>query len=375
MFKRSLIAAGLLAGSISNVQALPYGYYDARSVGMGNVSVATGGIATAALSNPGMLSVNESDDSFALLIGIGAQAIDNGDVIDLADEFQALEADTQSTNPTVQAAAIQQQINILNELKGTGVVLGATPNIAFVSTGENFTWGITARANAVVSAIVTDVDTSIIDPKANIASLGVLTTELGIPLGTDVSFAGLQVSFGVIPKIVQVDAIDYKFDLVNDDIDNIADRDSEDLGNFTTLDAGITVNVIDTVRVGLVAKNLIEETKTTSLGTEINFDTHLRAGAAFDAGFMTLAADMDLTEIESVAGENPSQSLSVGLEFDTFDIVQIRAGYQTNMASGAKDPDLFSVGLGLWLGFHVDVALVAGEDSSFGAFAQTGFRF
>ncbi len=56
MIKRSLLSAGLLAASLfNNAYALPYGFYDARSVGMGNVSVATGGITTAALSNPGPL--------------------------------------------------------------------------------------------------------------------------------------------------------------------------------------------------------------------------------------------------------------------------------------------------------------------------------
>lgn len=90
---------------------------------------------------------------------------------------------------------------------------------------------------------------------------------------------------------------------------------------------------------------------------------------------VTLAADMDLTERKPILTENPSKSMSIGAEFDAFNTVQIRAGYQTNLASGSTDPDLLSVGLGLWLGFNLDVAVVAGEDSSLGGFIQTGFHF
>lgn len=363
MMKRSLLTAGLIATSLSNVHALPYGFFDARSVAMGNVSVATGGITTAALSNPGMLSVNENNDSYALLLpAIGFQAIDDGNVIDLVDEFQ------ETSNPF-------RQVEILNELDGASVIAAVIPNVAFVSSGENLTWGITVRADAVVSGGLRNVDTNILDPDADVTALGVAITEIGVPLGSDFSFAGMQLSVGITPRFVQVDAIEYSQSIKTSDIEDIQDEDSEDLGSFTTIDAGITLNVIDTFRVGLVAKNLLEESKVTLNGTKIDFETHLRVGAAFDAGFITIAADMDLTEREPIAFENPSKSLAVGAEIDALSIMQFRVGYQSNLASGATDPDLYSVGLGFWLGFNLDVAVVAGDDSSFGAFVQTGFHF
>ncbi len=385
MYKRSLITAGLLAASITNVQALPYGYYDARSVAMGNVSVATGGITTAALSNPGMLSVNESDDTFAMLLpAIGVQAIDNGEVIDSVDDFQDLENIVNNTaNPiSTRVNALQSQASILNGLNNSSVIAAATPNLAFVYSGDDYTVGITARGNAIVSAGLTNInvpvsllDPDIDNPTATVDALGVLTTEIGIPIGTDISLAGMQVSFGITPRLVTVEAIEEVVIIENSDIEDVVDRDTEDLGSFTTIDAGVTLNVIDTLRVGVVAKNLLSETKTMASGRKIDFDTHLRAGVAFDAGFVTLAADMDLTEIDPVHLESGSQMLALGAEFDLFNIMQLRAGYQTNMASGSNDPDLLSAGIGLWLGFHLDAAVVVGEDSSFGAFVQTGFRF
>ncbi len=375
MIKKSLLTAGLIAASVTNVQALPYGFYDARSVGMGNVSVATGGITTAAFSNPGMLSVNENSDKFALLLpAIGAQIIEDGDVINLVDEFQEI------GTPTTPEEG-QRLIAILNELDGASVVAAVIPNAAFVYSGDRITWGVAIRGNVVVSSKITDVSTVLPNPDAITRNLGVAITEIGLPVGTDFSFLGAKIAVGVTPRFVQVDAIEYVEFLSQANFDDIRDRDTEDLGSFTTFDAGVTVSLIDTFRIGFVAKNLIEETKTTSAsllnpeGSDINFETEYRVGASFDGGFFTLAADMDLNERKPIGFENPSQSFSVGAEFDAFSIAQLRVGYQTNMASGATDPDLLSVGVGFWLGFNLDIAVVAGEDSSYGAFIQSGFHF
>ncbi|VAW64679.1 hypothetical protein MNBD_GAMMA09-1003 [hydrothermal vent metagenome] len=372
MFQRSLLTAGLLITAVSNVHALPYGFFDARSVAMGNVSMATGGVTTAALSNPGMLMVNEYDDSYALLLpAIGAQVIDDGNVVEQLDEFQSLLG---STNP----ADLLRQQEILIGIEDDSVIAAVIPNAAFVSSGENFTWGITYRANAVVSATVVDlVDVNPIGPSPDgtLKALGVTIQEVGIPMGTALSISGIQLSLGVTPRYVQVDVKEYSSPLSVANIDDVKNTPSEDLGAFTTFDAGVTLNLIDTFRVGLVAKNLVEETKTTSVGRKVNFKTHLRAGAALDLGVVTLAADMDLTERDPIAGENPSKSFSVGAEIDAFSTVQLRAGYQTNLANGATDPDLLSVGAGIWLGFNLDIAMVVGENSSYGAFIQSGFHF
>jgi hypothetical protein len=287
MKKRGLLFAGLMLAGVTQVQAMPYGYYDARSVAMGNVSVATGGITTAALSNPGMLSVNENDDTFALLIpAIGVQAIDDGDVIDSIDEFQEIE--NQGT-PTI--TGIQRQIEILEGLENSSLMLGVTPNVAALYSGDNYTWGVSLRANATASVSVIDIDTNIVNPDATVQAIGVMTTEVGLPIGTDFSLAGMQLSVGIMPKMVNVDGITYRRSVSTIDVEDAFDEES-DLGSFTTLDAGVVVNVLDSVRVGLVAKNLLEETKTIPVGPnnpaapiDINFDRHLRAGVAFDGGF------------------------------------------------------------------------------------------
>lgn len=378
MIKLGLFAAGLFAALQSTAAfALPYGFYDARSVAMGNASVATGGITTAALSNPGMLRVNETDDKVALLLpALGVQLIDDGNIVDLIDEFQSIE---QNASDPLSIADLARLQGVLIKLDGASLIGAVVPNAAFVYSGDEYTWGISVRANAVVSAgienITTDLFTLATNPDATIKGLGVLISEVGIPLGTDVEISGMKLSVGITPRFVQVQSIEYSENISTADLQTIQDMNTEDLGNFTTMDAGVTLNLLDSFRVGLVAKNLISNTKVTSLGRKINFDTQLRIGAAYELGFMTLAADMDLTERAPIAYENPYQSFSVGAEFNIYSVLQLRAGYQKNMASGATDPDLLSLGVGLSLGFHMDIAAVIGEDSSLGVFAQTGFRF
>lgn len=379
MNKRSLLFAGIMLSGVTQVQALPYGFYDARSVAMGNVSVATGGITTAAFSNPGMLTVNENDDTFALLLpAIGVQAIDDGDVIDSIDEFQEIEDQIDSQSGIATPAQRLREVELVQGLENSSLLLNVTPATAVVYSGDNYTWGVTLRGNGVATVSVINIDESLASPDATVQALGVLTTEVGLPIGTDFSVAGMQLSVGIIPKLVNVNGLSYSANISDADVEDAFDEDS-DLGSFTTLDAGVALNVMDSLRVGVVAKNLIEQKKTITNNVDtpvdINFDTQLRAGVAFDTGFMTVAADMDLIEIDPVGFESPSKMLSVGAELNTFDVFQLRAGYQTNMASGSNDPDLLSVGFGLWLGFHLDAAVVVGDDSSLGGFVQTGFRF
>lgn len=373
MFNKSLVAAGLFVAGISTASAVPYGFFDARSVAMGNVSVATGGVQTAAFSNPAMLAVNEGDDTFALLLpAIGANVVDNGNVVDLVDEYQDLE-----NNPTVPNRL--RQVEIIDELatSGSTVSVNASGGTALVYAGDSFTFAGHYRGYGTATGGITNPDLNPTNPDADLLAFGYLAQEVGFSVATSFSMAGMEVAVGVRPKNVGLEAMVYQESIRQAEVEDIVDGSRQDLGSFTTMDAGLAIDVFDSITVGLVANNLLDETKTTSgsIVTPIDFETHLRAGVAYHNSFMTIAADMDLTEIEPVLFEDKSQMMAVGLELNALDFMQVRAGYQTNMASGATEPDLISAGLGFWLGFHLDVAVVAGDDSSLGAFVQTGFRF
>ena len=66
---KNLILSGAILASIASssfVQAAPFAL-EARSLGMGNASVAMADIATAALANPAMLSYQQAKEDFSLL--------------------------------------------------------------------------------------------------------------------------------------------------------------------------------------------------------------------------------------------------------------------------------------------------------------------
>ena len=401
MKKHSLLFSGLMLACVTNAHALPYGFSDARSVAMGNVSMATGGVTTAAFSNPAMLMVNETDDTFALHIGVGAVLIEDGGIIDDIDEFQAINDQintidrTNPANAQVLLDALNAQIQVINNLDGDSLLGRGTGNAALIYGGDSFSVAVTAGAEAYASGAITNVSginpisfTDVVNdigtngsltlnPSADLDAVGVITTEVGISIASSASILGMDVSFGIKPKVISAEAITFSQSLDTVDAADIIDDSTQDLGSFTTLDAGVAVSVTDSIRVGMVAKNLISETLTVNTNNssrDVDFDTQLRVGAAYNNSFMTLAADMDLTESDPILAEDQTKMLALGVELNAFDYVQFRAGYQTNLASGASADDLISAGVGLWLGFNLDIAAVVSEDSV-GAFVQTGFRF
>ena len=241
MINKTLVAAGLFAAGISTASAVPYGFFDARSVAMGNVSVATGGVQTAAFSNPAMLSVNEGDDSIALLLpAIGAQVVDDGDVIDKIDEFQDLD---NSGNPQ----DILRQIAIINDLatSNSNVMVNATANAALVYAADSFTMAGHYRSYGSATAAVMDYNGSITDPDADLIGFGYLAQELGFSVATQFSLGGMDIAVGVRPKTVDLEAVVYNQLVSQSEVDDILDGSSQDLGSFTTMDAGVAINVLD----------------------------------------------------------------------------------------------------------------------------------
>lgn len=394
MNTKKLLLGAMIAGTVTGAQAAPYGFFDARSVGMGNVSVATGNIAIAGLSNPAMLIVNENKDSFALLIpALGVQAIDNGGLIDKADELDLLSSEFQmhvNNADTVNAElTFNEMAALVNELDNTSLAINVDANLALAYAGENWAFAGTFRGYGSAGAGIFNPQAdnytglSTPEPTADFQGVGVLVQEVGFSVATKFNLLGMNLAVGITPKNVSAESMNTGVISVSalDTDDPINDPIEETLGSFTTLDAGVAMQVTDSFTVGLVAKNLLTESFTSSVLDSngnpyvFNFDTHVRAGAAYHNDWVTVAADMDLTEIEPLSFEDPSKMLALGVEFNAWDFMQLRAGYQTNMASGADEPALYSAGIGLWLGFHLDVAAVVGEDSSFGAMAQLGFRF
>ena len=459
MFKQGLFASSLMMASISTAIAVPYGFFDARSIAMGNTSVATGSMSSAAFSNPALLVNNVSDDSFILSVGLGGVLVASGGVkddIDAIDSFQTFETDVtnainefdplvqlardlNSNNPATIASALatidsqynpngtltpeqtlnaftadqivkadaiidlsNNQIEIVNGLDGDSILGKASPGVMLGYSGDTFSLAASYQYNAIIGGGLFDINIPLLpdaqtlvddtvagatvndvigDPTGKLRALQILSSETGLSIASKLTVAGMNVAVGVKPKIVSVKATVFNADLETFDDNTVFDDTETDLGSFTSLDAGITVDISDSIRLGLVGTNLVSKTLTLDDGTgigslDIDFNRQLRVGAAYNNSFFTLAVDMDLIESEPVLLEDPTKMLAVGMELNAFDFLQLRFGYQDNMASGSTTDPLLSAGVGLWLlGVNLELAAVGNSSDSLGVFVQTGVRF
>lgn len=203
---------------------------------------------------------------------------------------------------------------------------------------------------------------------------GAVMREVGLTLARDFEVFGRDVSFGVTPKVVDVDTVNYNVRVQDEDEVALSDREESDSG--FTVDVGASMMLTDTLRGGVTARNLIPQSYGTFEGDDIDVDPQLRGGLSWQPREMiTLAADMDLTENQPVGFGADTRFLSLGGEVNLLRTVQFRAGYRMNLASNDLVEDRASVGLGFSPGpVKIDIG-AAGSSNDLSVFFQTGMQF
>jgi len=357
----ALTAAGLLTAATA--EAAPFGTFDARSAGMGDVGVATSNLDNAAFFNPAMLANHDDDTNFALLLPVvGLRAGDPDGLINDIKDFQ--DAYNAGNAPLAQS--------ILDGALGKGVSAdgNAAGSLAFGT--ENWAGAVTINRYARYGLAPTGTNPT----NAVLNVRGYEVTEVGVSLAH--KFGSLSV--GVTPKTVSVKTYDYAKPLatVDTSLGGITDNLNEkDEGSNANLDAGVAYDIGANFKVGVVGRNLSSKTYKTALGNTIKVDPQYRAGFAYNGSLVTVGVDYDLTENDPVSYDQKTRMLAVGAEFDALGWAQLRVGYAKNLANtgSTSKQEYYSAGIGLSpFGAHLDLA-VSGNSHSVGAFAQLGFRF
>lgn len=261
---------------------------------------------------------------------------------------------------------IQDYITVLN-------CVGALPG------GSNVVDVINCDASAPSTDVLNDAtgDFNNVDTATNMTSTinsrGAAITEAGISLAHKFDVLG-GLSIGITPKSISVDTFDYEIGV------NVANIDS-DTGkksySDTNLDVGMAMNLTDNIKLGVVAKNIIEKEYLTILGNTVKIEPQYRAGLAYQNDWILLAADMDLTENKGIGFENNTQYAAVGVELDLLDFFQLRAGLRHNMNSDNPtiDSDIASIGVGFNI-FAVQLDLgVAGNSDEISGGLQLAVKF
>lgn len=202
--------------------------------------------------------------------------------------------------------------------------------------------------------------------------------ELGLSLAREFDFGGNTIALGITPKYQYVRTVDFTAQAVEDE-ENGFDDIIDDAEDSQTNDSNLNIDVgaaytVGNWRIGLSARNLIGQEYKTDRGRKIKLNPLLRTGAAYFGNGFTLAADLDLTELDGVFNNSESQYASLGAEIDV-NLVQLRGGYRHNLSDG--DDKLLTAGVGFsLLGAAFELSLISGRDNDeSGAVFQMGFRF
>ena len=387
---KKILSAFVIAVLSYSANAKPF-FVEARSLGMGNVRVATADIATAPFANPGMLAFQRSRDDFSLLLGAGAFLMDPDGVVDKVDEYQAAFNSFQA-DPINNIDDGNRALAIAQSLEGNILAPDVAVLLSTGFSGEKWAFAISARADAVAAGTVTNISqsvTELLDPTKNILELeGILKTELGASLARNFQVFRQKIAIGITPKYVQVDNIHVSESIstIDTDIGSLIDDSKKDLGDYTTFDLGLVMGLTRHTQIGLLATNLVSQKfnyiNANGIPVTLSFDTQARLGIAYRSNFLTLGADLDLIENDALFTSQNFQALktqnaSAGGEFNIYDFMQLRLGIQKNIADGISDAakeNLYTAGIGFWLGFNLDLAVVSQNDS-LGGFLQAGFRF
>ena len=190
---------------------------------------------------------------------------------------------------------------------------------------------------------------------------GGIIQEFGLALATNVSLNGYDFDMGVTPKYMVVTTTDLVFELndLEEDNDPFTDDNTKDYTTFNA-DIGLSKRLGENWKTGLVVKNIIPQSfDTPSKRSKVKIDPAARIGASYRNNWITVGADFDLTENDSIGGFSKTRFLSLGAELDVW-LLKLRAGYRANLASdGGNIP---SLGVGLYLfGLNADIAVAGNQ--------------
>lgn len=220
------------------------------------------------------------------------------------------------------------------------------------------------------------------DPELNSSGhfVVVATTEFGMSFSNRFELGSQSFSLGITPKYQEFMLYDYIYSVENDediDFDDVTDTETTESGFNIDLGYAQSFGVDNQWRVGAVVKNLIKQDYQTSGGQDIKIEPQIRAGLAYQAGMLSVAADCDITENSVVAFGDPTQYAMLGAELNVFKSVQLRVGYRTDLANSGFDS--YSIGLGLSpFGVHLDIAGFVNTtdvDNEAGAAIEFGFEW
>jgi hypothetical protein len=213
------------------------------------------------------------------------------------------------------------------------------------------------------------------DLDSEIQMIGVAVADIGVTASRVFNIKGHDISFGITPKLQKISIFDYTHPLDGkDENGNDVEFDSEDFSENQEdysafnidLGAAYQFGAEKQWQAGLVIKNLIGDDYESAEyissngvgGAVVSISPMMRAGISHRTSWTKVAFDLDITENDPVAFEDPTQYAAIGGELNVWRIVQLRAGYRANLAG--SDQDIMTAGIGISPGpVHLDIGVMA----------------
>lgn len=399
-----------------------FGIYDARTLAMGGASVASANNDNAQFYNAALLAFNKeieerTQDSrflFPLIIPQVAESAITIEDLSQDDPVGAMTRAVTTFNAAPGALAAQAVVDVASNLDatladidgedlfadiyfglgisepgrfqgagffmGTRLVAGGKPSVTttdrelLAAYQEGLTFVASDGTQGTAHPELSDANGALIDPGSSfdstVSAAGAIVTEAGVAMSRQLRLFGTELAAGFSFKVQRIDTFEDTERIVDDRIDTQRNSDYDGAVNF---DVGLVKAVGDHWRLGLAVKDIIPHNYDTSLGSVIRLRPRARLGAAYQAGNLQLAADIDLTESEPLSVERPTQELAIGAEWAFSSPVKVRAGFRYDI-QGNRD-SIVSLGVGtLWRRLAVDVAYAASRDARAAAL-QFGVAF
>jgi hypothetical protein len=293
-------------------------------------------------------------------------------------------ATSAASNPAAQAACTAV-------LAGNGLPADVTTCVNYAASLNNLSGSLSTASQAVNFNTNTQM-------ASQIHIRGVAVSETGLSISHNFLIADHAWSFGLTPKIMNLQLFDAKL-AANNGNSTSSVTGSDYLAQYNTVnfDLGAAKSYNNGWRTGLVVKNVIPQTfefknaltpgaTPVANGSTLTMNPQVRVGVSRENSWSTLAVDIDVTKNNPAGLETQSQFVALGGELSAWGWAQLRAGYRYDLVNPAQA--VVSLGFGLspripYFKPHFDLAITGSPDvftnaanaTQVGASLKAGFNF
>ncbi|MGB5512788.1 MAG: conjugal transfer protein TraF [Woeseiaceae bacterium] len=399
-----------------------YGVFDARTMAMGGVAVASANNDNAQFYNSALLAFNDeieerTEDSriwFPMLSPQIARAVIDAENIYSDDLHNALTRSVVAFNGAQDQTTARDVANSSADLRGAlqsiadrELFVDVYAGISLTEPGKFVGAGFFLGGRVLVSGMATitsadldllnayeegllfvasngaegrarpelfDASGALIDPQGNydssVAAAGVTIIEVGVASAHQVEFLGQKIAAGWTFKAINVRTFEDVQRLDNERVDLNRREERDSAINF---DLGAVKDFGNGWRVGVAIKDIIPHDYETTAGTRLKLRPRPRVGVSYQRGDWQFGADADLVTSQPLAGIKGVHEVAVGAEWVAKPWLRVRSGYRHDINGSRRGA--VSVGVGtLWKRLAADIAFLNGSRSR-GMSLQFGMAF